>query len=311
MIFILAVSSAVYLWQTKLTKNVISPVYDQINEYISTVRPTPTKITFPENQVQNILTAINSERVENKLSVLSWSEDLTKSAKARAAVISKLDDFTGTISGLTREKAYDLVGYETSYFGDLTLYMYSPNEDFVSEILNNKQKKDIVLLDKFTEVGIAQTQESDHNTYYFLFGNKRPKTVQTVAPKTTLKQKISWGGPELWEAVNKRRVEFGVNKLTRKDELCTIASIRLNQLLELNKLDGHAGFRPVLDRSDLKWISDKYNISEFLAQGYGSPEETVKGWENTLGHRGLMTGGEYVWGCIYSQNSFAVAISAY
>ncbi len=311
MIFILAVSSAVYLWQTKLTKSAISPVYEQINEYINTIRPTPTKMPFPDNQAQSILSAVNSERVKNKLPALSWSEDLAKSAKARVAVISILNDFTGTISGLTREKAYDLVGYETSYFGDLTMYMSTPNEDFMSEILNNKQKREIILLDKFTEVGIAQAQEEDHNTYYFLFGNKKPKTVQTVAPKTTVRQKISWGGPELWEAVNKRRVEFGVNKLTRKDELCTIASIRLNQLLELNKLDGHAGFKPVLDRTDLKWISEKYNISEFLAQGYGSPEETVKGWENTLGHRGLMTGGEYVWGCIYSQNSFAVAISAY
>lgn len=311
MVIILAISSAAYLWQTNLNRDLTSPVYEQINEYISTIRPTPTRVIFPENQVQLILASINSERSKNKKTELAWSEDLTKAAKARVSVISKLGDFTGTVSGLTREKAYDLVNYETSYFGDLTVYLSSPTEDYMSEIFANKQKKEMVLLDKFTEVGIAQTEEENYNTYYFLFGNKRPKTVQTVAPKTVSKPKINWGGPELWEAVNKRRVEFGVNKLTRKDELCTIASIRLNQLLDLNKLDGHAGFKPVLDRSDLKWISEKYNVSEFLAQGYGSPEETVKGWENTLGHRGLLTGGEYVWGCVYSQNSFAVAISAY
>ncbi len=311
MVTILAVSCVVYLWQIKLTKSAISPVYDQINEYVKTLKPSSTKIVFPDDQVQNILLAVNSERDKNKLAKLSWSDDLAKAAKSRAAVINSLGDFTGTISGLTREKAYDLVAYETSYFGDLNLHLSDPGEDFMTEILKNSQKKEMVLLDKFTEVGIAETESNGYHIYYLLFGNRRPKTTQSVAPKTIVKQKITWGGPELWEAVNKRRVEFGVNKLNKKDELCTIASIRLNQLLELNKLDGHAGFKPVLDRSDLKWISEKYNISEFLAQGYSTPEETVSGWENTLGHRGLLTGGEYVWGCVYAQNSFAVAISAY
>lgn len=289
----------------------MAPIYDQVNEYVNKIRQTPTKVLFPSDLTNTILGQINSERSKNKLSELTLSDDLSKAAKARIAVIISLNDFTGTISGLTREKAYDLVNYETSYFGDLAINMQAPTDDFMSEILHNKLKKEMILLDKFTEVGIAETVGSEYNTYYLLFGNRRPKTTQTVAPKTAVKQKINWGGPELWEAVNKRRVEFGVNKLTRKDELCTIASIRLNQLLDINKLDGHAGFKPVLDRTDLKWISEKYNISEFLAQGYATPEDTVKGWENTLGHRGLLTGGEYVWGCVYSQNSFAVAISAY
>ncbi len=312
LVVILAVSCVVFVWQYKqLAKIAIAPLYDQVTEYTRGLKPTPAKLSFPNEQHLTILSQINSERRKNNLKELALSEDLSKAAKARGAVIFALGDFTGTISGLTREKAYDLVNYETSYFGDLVVNMLTPTDDFMNEILNHKSKKEMILLDKFTEVGIAETTNDEYNSYYLLFGNKRPKTTQTIAPKTTAKQKITWGGPELWEAVNKRRVEFGVNKLSRKDELCTIASIRLNQLLELGKLDGHAGFKPVLDRSDLKWISEKYNISEFLAQGYSTPEETVKGWENTLGHRGLLTGGEYVWGCVYSQNSFAVAISAY
>ncbi|OGD81381.1 hypothetical protein A2572_01100 [Candidatus Collierbacteria bacterium RIFOXYD1_FULL_40_9] len=307
----LAASTAIYVWQLKQVNNNITPLYDQVSEYVARVRPTPTKYIFPEETKQTILAQINTERSNNKLKELTLSEDLSKAAKARAAVIFTLDDFTGTVSGLTREKAYDLVGYETSYFGDLVVNMLTPSDDFMSEINQNKQKKEMILLDKFTEVGVAEFVGDTYNSYYLLFGNRKPKTNQSTTPKAASKPKVTWGGPELWEAVNKRRVEFGVNKLTRKDELCTIASIRLNQLLDLNKLDGHAGFKPVLDRSDLKWISEKYNISEFLAQGYSSPEETVKGWENTLGHRGLLTGGEYVWGCVYAQNSFAVAISAY
>lgn len=122
----------------------------------------------------------------------------------------------------------------------------------------------------------------------------------------------NWGGPQLWEAVNKRRVQLGVGALSVKDEVCTIASIRLNQLLEMGKLDGHVGFSNMpKDRPDLKYIFDKYNLSEFLVSGASSPQNAVDLWENTLGHKELMSGGQYVWGCIYAQNGFGVAITAY
>lgn len=139
---------------------------------------------------------------------------------------------------------------------------------------------------------------------------KTPLPVSKNEP-VTLKV-VSWGGPELWALVNKRRVQLGVNPLSQKDELCTIASIRLNELLELKKLDGHEGFSTLPDRrADLKWIYEKYNLSEFLLSGASSASEAVSSWENTLGHKKLLTGGEYVWGCIYAQNTFAVAITAY
>lgn len=140
-----------------------------------------------------------------------------------------------------------------------------------------------------------------------------PVPTQIPTTKKTTPQSISWGGPELWASVNKRRTEFGVNPLNQRDELCTIASIRLNEQLELGTLDNHEGFTNLKDRRpDLAWIFEKYStIAEFLAQGGGSAAETVSLWENTLGHRKLMTGGEFVWGCIYAQNTFAVAITAY
>jgi len=135
----------------------------------------------------------------------------------------------------------------------------------------------------------------------------RPYVKPSVAPKT-----VSWGGPQLWEAVNKRRVELGVNPLSVREELCTIASIRLNQLLTLGSLDGHEGFSKMpTDRPNLKPIFDKYNISEFLVSGTTSPQNAVDLWENSLGHKQLVSGGQYVWGCIYAQSGFGVAIAAY
>lgn len=138
-----------------------------------------------------------------------------------------------------------------------------------------------------------------------------PKPTPTKVQPTVV-SRPAWGGPELWEAVNKRRTELGVNPLSQRSELCTIASIRLNQLLELGKLDGHEGFAKMPEaRPDLKWIFDKYNLSEFLVSGASSPTEAVSLWENTLGHKQLLSGGEYVWGCIYASYGFAVAIAAY
>lgn len=144
------------------------------------------------------------------------------------------------------------------------------------------------------------------------------KPVATVAPtKAPVATKpkapsVGFGGPQLWEAVNKRRVELGVNPLSVREEVCTIASIRLNQMLESGKLDGHVGFSNMpTDRPDLKWVFDKYNLSEFLVAGAESPQNAVDLWENSLGHKQLMSGGEFVWGCIYAQNGFGVAIAAY
>ena len=150
-----------------------------------------------------------------------------------------------------------------------------------------------------------------------------PKSTPTPTPKVdeityvkatnapTIK-KISWGGPELWEEINKRRIENGVNPLSQKDELCTIAAVRLNELRELGKLDGHEGFSSMPEkRTDLKWIFEKYNLAEFLIVGYNTPKETVEAWEHTLGHKSLVAGGEWVWGCVYSQDTFGVAITAY
>ena len=150
-------------------------------------------------------------------------------------------------------------------------------------------------------------------TEEFIFDQATPTPQPTKAQKQSAPMSVTWGGPELWSAVNSKRQELGVNPLSQRDELCTIASIRLNELLALGTLDGHEGFSNLQERRpDLGWIFEKYsNVAEFLAMGGQTPGETVSMWENTLGHKKLLAGGEYVWGCIYAQNTFAVAITAF
>ncbi|MAG59490.1 hypothetical protein CMO96_01730 [Candidatus Woesebacteria bacterium] len=133
-------------------------------------------------------------------------------------------------------------------------------------------------------------------------------------PEAPVKQKIqlpiSYSGPDLWDAVNEARLANGVNSLNQKDILCTISAIRLSQVRELGKLDGHDGFQGVYDK--YKDNTDMPgNVSEFLISGYPTPEQAVEGWIDTLGHKKLITGGEYKWGCIYAADGFGVAITGF
>jgi len=253
--------------------------------------------------VESVLTNINTAREKAGFSKIVLTDKLNQAALSRLAVILTEQDYEGKTTGITREVATKNAGYEANLIGDLLLTDFFKTNDPVADWMANEISKGTLLHPDFRDAGIAIKNDQDKVSLYVLLVSPRKRVA---APK-----KITWGGPDLWASINTRRVELGVNPLKQKEELCTIASIRLNQLLELGKLDGHAGFVPVLDRSDLKWISEKYNISEFLVQGYPTPFETVQAWENTLGHKALLSGGEYVWGCVYAQNTFAVAIAAY
>lgn len=268
---------------------------------------TTESLTLPEWTEEKVLMNINNYRQENKLSLLTPNDKLKKAAQSRLAVILEYEDSLGDITGLTREKALETVGYEYSWVGDLMVVDFFRSNDLVSYWKSVKVAKQTLDEDNLKEIGVAIKQSGEMVSVYVILS--APKKTPVTQKKPVLQ--ASWGGPELWAAVNKRRVELGVNPLTQKDELCTIAAIRLNQLLENGGLDAHAGFEPTLNREDLKWISQKYNISEFLVSGYATPQEAVSAWENTLGHRKLLSGGEYVWGCVYAQNQIGVAIAAY
>lgn len=263
-------------------------------------------ITFiPDWTAEELLAKINSERVSAGLSILKSGVKLDQSAKVRLSVILSENDVDGSITGLSWEKALNNAGYDANLVGELVLTGFFKTNDPIAFWKNDSTSRGTLLHSDFKDVGIAVKNSTDKVDVYILLASPRKVVKQVVTPK------IAWGGIELWNAINKRRVELGVNPLRQTDELCTIASIRLNELLELGKLDGHAGFVPLLERADLKWISEKYNISEYLIQGYPTPTEAVAAWENTLGHKSLLSGGEYVFGCVYAQNTFGVAIAAY
>ncbi len=263
---------------------------------------------FADWTEEQVLEQINSFRTENKLKKLVLSEKLTQAAKARLASIIVYKDVNGESTGLERTTATKMSGYNYGWIGDLIL-MDNFKINSPIEYWKRIENANSTLLEKnFKDIGIAIQQTEETVSVYAILASP---ALKAVTPSQSVSPKISWGGIELWKAVNKRREEMGVNPLKQKDELCTIAAIRLNQILALGKLDNHLGFETALSRDDLKWVQEKYDISEFLVEGYETPELAVKAWENTLGHKKLLAGGEYVWGCVYAQNTFGVAIAAY
>lgn len=272
---------------------------------LSLLSPISDRSDLPTWTEEKVITDINNYREAKDMGLLASNEKLNDAAKARLAVILEYEDIKGDVTGLSREAVLSAVDYEHSWIGDLAVVNFFRTNDPVSYWASIDNAR--VTLDEpnLKEIGVAIKQEGETVSIYVLMATQRSSTPVRVS------RRITWGGPELWAAVNTRRVELGVNPLSQRDELCTIAAIRLNQILDLGRLDAHAGFEPTLNREDLKWIAEKYNISEFLVSGYETPEAAIDAWENTLGHKKLLAGGEYVWGCIYAQNGFGVAIAAY
>lgn len=118
-------------------------------------------------------------------------------------------------------------------------------------------------------------------------------------------------GVELWEQVQKYRREHGVPEFRQDTTLCTIASIRVNQLLELRNLDNHDGFPPLVQKYQDSGQLTHLNVAENILSGYKTATEAVAGWDSSLGHRALMQDGSFVWGCAAANYGFAVLIAAY
>lgn len=282
-------------------ESIKSLVLPNINQ--ATVSAEPSVVWTEEK----LLGQINEYRKSNKLKILTVNPKLSQAAKARMASLMVYGDVDGKTTGISRTEAVKMAGYSYNWIGDLVLVdFFKVNNpiDYWKDIENANK----TLMEKnFKEIGIAIQDSQDQVNVYVVLASPAVKASSAATPGT----KVTWGGIELWNAVNKRREEMGVNPLKQKGELCTIAAIRLNQILTLGKLDDHIGFENTLNRDDLKWIKETYNLSEFLVGGYATPALAIAAWENTLGHRKLLAGGEYVWGCVYAQDTYGVAIAAY
>ena len=133
----------------------------------------------------------------------------------------------------------------------------------------------------------------------------------TRQPIASARPRFDYTGEDLWQAVNKYRREHGVPELKLHSQLCQLSSYRLNQLIDLGKLDNHQGFKDYFDQKD---ISDwgLSNVAENLAYGYPTAWDTVMGWDSSPPHRTfLLADGSFVYGCASANQGFAVLIAGF
>lgn len=116
----------------------------------------------------------------------------------------------------------------------------------------------------------------------------------------------NYTGEDLFTEVNNYRRENNLGELAKDYNLCYLASFRLNQLLELGRLDNHQGF------DDFK-PADKFKyelVGENLAQGYATAYEVVyKGWLGSPGHHLLLSDSRLTLGCTAASRGLAVLIA--
>lgn len=256
---------------------------------------------------------VNAARKDKNLKPLDYSETLetggslyldqtagtevSRSSKASIALLSKILNQT--------------LGYNYSSIADILSVVNSSTteKDIIDQWLASKDIKEALLDPSFTSIGITtKATKTDVIIYALLALPSTPTKSQTQAQPPSAKTP-EFTGVELFAAVNAARKSHGVGELNQKNELCTVASIRLNQQLELGKLDNHAGFNAVLEK-----YKDQlpYNrIAENLAEGYNSAAETVTAWEGSPGHAVLLKDGSFVWGCTAANHGFAVLIAAF
>lgn len=266
-------------------------------------------LTTPE---LDLVTPLNQLRSNNNLNTLENNPQLDHIA--RLITISLADD--------PDQEELDLKSLSTAagYNYSTIAYMATINPlPLIIEPTSRwlEDNKSDILDPEITEIGSHQLEQSNNNLRELISivvlatpssPQPPPSTTQT---QTSSPQPDYYTGVELWNEIQKYRQEHGVPQLKQENTLCTIASIRVNQLIELGKLDNHDGFGPLVDQFKEDEKINYSNIGENILSGYPTAKEAVNAWDGSLGHQALMREGAYVWGCAAANHGFAVLIAAY
>lgn len=261
-----------------------------------------------QSQTQEIdaIALFNNLRRENNLAELKRNTKLDQAARLLAvAVASDPDQETFTV-----KEAAQIAGYNYAEIAYFALVYGSPSLTPPQDTLLAEENRKEILNPSYTEIGTASVPVPDSPTSIALVVviAQPAKSVSQTAPRS---QPTYYTGVQLWEEIQKYRVEHGVNPFRQDNVLCTIASIRVNQLLTLGTLDNHAGFEPLVTEYREKGQLTHSNVAENILSGYPTAAEAVAAWDSSLGHRALMRDGSYVWGCAAANYGFAALIAAF
>ncbi len=114
----------------------------------------------------------------------------------------------------------------------------------------------------------------------------------------------NYNGDDTFNAINKYRQENGLKTLTIDPILCdNLVQRYLDIKNPDNKYVGHAGFE--------RWIKQEsitgYSLAEVYVTDTQIPEDAIKFWAGSPGHKGAVLG-DYEVGCAYANEGIAVAV---
>lgn len=285
------------------------------NQFLHKTNIRPITETIPEF---DLITPINQKRAESNLSELTPNSVLDH--VARLVAISLADDPEKKdidIGALALASSYP---YHTIAFlaAINPLPVVAPPTDlWLVENLDDINNQDI------KEIGSSQFEATIDNQKQIIsiivlgsqissntkVNNSNQDSTTQAQPDTP--KDSYYTGTELWAELQKYRREHGVPEFSQENTLCTLASIRVNQLIELGKLDNHDGFKPLVDKYRSEDRLSFSSVAENILSGYPTAVEAIAAWDGSLGHRSLMQDGSYVWGCAAANHGFAVLIAAF
>lgn len=264
--------------------------------------------TSQVNDKPDFLAVINKERQIRNIKTLIEDESLNKVAHLIALDAISSDDLKPKI---TLDQALSVLNVRSGKALYVAITYSLPLVEDPKKIIyqtdTEKKLNDPLLTHVGSDVLESPKQK---DTFIAVFILEQKATASKTTTKTIPKQSY-YTGVELWAEIQKYRREKGVPELRQDNTLCTLTSIRVNQLLKLGDLDDHRGFQPLVDEYRKDGRLNFSNLGENILMGYPTPKEAVAGWDGSLGHQSLMKDGSYVWGCASANSGFAVLIAAY
>lgn len=280
-----------------------------------------------------LLQAINQRRQEKQLTPLKNNSVLQKLANLSALEIEDQNSLQAPLN------LNDwLAGYSTTQPPNLEFFSaLVDSQSSVQQILSDAEHnpnqesptdQPFWLTNKIANLAVTTREAQLNNQSGILivmigsadFSDPNAKTTQTAQSSSTEANKTvevnsseststNFTGQDLWQAVQNYRQAHQLFAFVQANELCTVASIRLNEQIELGKLDNHDGFDNRAEQffaDHPEWIA----LNENLAAGYQNAVQTVEwGWDNSLGHQALIKSQDYPYACTAAGYGFAVLIT--
>lgn len=302
----LSIVSSFLTYQPELARNFINQFLSKLNFY-QPVAPPPIEL--------DLVTPVNSHRLKHNLPSLSPSSPLNTAAEYIAISLAADPDQEINLKKIATlaDYSYSVIAYFASV-NPLPL-ITSPATIWIADSPPE-------LLDpQFTQIGThylnVNLNHQDQIIAVLVLASPQKPTLAPVLPTPTPSPIIRrsapkyYTGAELWQEIQKYRREHGVPEFKQDNTLCTIASIRVNQMIELGKLDNHQGFTPLVDQFRQENRLTHTNVAENILSGHLTPQDAVAAWDGSLGHRALMRDGAYVFACTAANHGFAVLIAAF